>query len=253
MPVLDMKARYTAQWAMLVLAAAAVPTAVAQDPSEAPTARAAPAPRMPDGKPDLSGVWNKSITVNSAADVPAPYTQFGLERFNAAKNEVDPQGLCIFPGVPRIMNLPYPFQIVQLPDKVVFLYEALHNFRIVYTDGKNRYEGLPPALMGHSIGHWEGDTLIVETTGLTDRTRLDDFGNVHSAQTRVTERYRRDGRDTLVFNYTLEDPLMYAEPWTVPERRIPLAPPDWELMEYACTDNNKVVEDGLLGPGGVPQ
>lgn len=244
------RAARCAALALIAAAGTAAPLAFAQE-TQAPSG--APAPRMPDGRPDLSGVWNKSITVNSAAEVPAPYTEHGLARFNAAKNEIDPQGLCIFPGVPRIMNLPYPFQIVQLPDKVIFLYEALHNFRIVYTDGRNRHEGLPPALMGHSVGHWEDDTLIVETTGLTDRTRLDDFGNVHSAQTRVTERYRRPDRDTLVFDYTLEDPLMYTEPWTVPERRIPLAPADWELMEYACTDNNKVVDDGLLGPGGVPQ
>ena len=225
--------------------------APAQDSPDSAAAR--PAPRMSDGKPDLSGVWNKSITVNSAAEVPAPYSEQGLAKFNAAKNRIDPQGRCVFPGVPRIMNVPYPFQIVQLPDKIIFLYEALHNFRIVYTDGRPHREGLPPALMGHSAGHWEGDTLIIETIGLTDRTWLDDFGNQHSAQTRVTERYRRPDHDTLVFNYTLEDPVMYTEPWTVPERRIPLAPPDWELMEYACTDNNKVVDEGLLGPGGVPQ
>jgi hypothetical protein len=107
--------------------------------------------------------------------------------------------------------------------------------------------------MGQSVGRWEGDTLIVETVGLTDRTRLDDFGNVHSEEARVTERYQRISHDTLAFDYTLDDPKVYSEPWTVPRRLIPLAPPDWQLMEYACTDFNKVVEDGLLGPGGVPR
>jgi hypothetical protein len=212
-----------------------------------------PVPRTADGRPDLSGVWNKSITVNSAAGVELPFTAYGRERFEAAKNEVDPQGLCVFPGVPRIMNLPYPFQIVQQPDKVVFLYEALHNFRVVPTDGRGHRDDVTPALMGHSVGRWEGDVLIVETIGLTDRTRLDDFGNVHSSEARVTERYERISHDTLAFDYTLDDPKVYTEPWTVPRRLIPLAPPDWELMEYACTDFNKVVEDGLLGPGGVPR
>jgi hypothetical protein len=149
--------------------------------------------------------------------------------------------------------LPYPFQIVQLPDKVIFLYEALHNFRIVPTDGRPHKEGEVPALMGHSVAHWEGDTLIVDTVGLTDRTWLDDSGNQHSEQAHVIERYSRPNRDTLDFNYTLDDPKMYTEPWTVPTRHIPLAPPDWELMEYACTDNNRVVEEGLLGPGPVKQ
>jgi hypothetical protein len=109
-----------------------------------------------------------------------------------------------------------------------------------------------PALMGHSVGHWEGDTLVIETIGLTNRTRLDDFGNVHSEEMTVVERYSRPDYDTLAFNYTLTDPKVYTEPWTVPMRYIDLAPPGFELMEYACTDFNKVVDDGLLGPGGVP-
>lgn len=250
-----MMRRYPARAAALAAFAAAWLAALAPAGAQEATdvADARPAPRTADGRPDLSGIWNKSITVDSAAGIDLPFTEFGRERFEAAKNEVDPQGLCIFPGVPRIMNLPYPFQIVQLPDKVIFLYEALHNFRVVPTDGRAHRTDLPPALMGHSVGRWEGDTLIVETVGLTDRTRLDDFGNVHSAEARVTERYERISHDTLAFDYTLDDPKVYTEPWTVPRRLIPLAPPDWELMEYACTDFNKVVDDGLLGPGGVPR
>jgi hypothetical protein len=237
--------------AALCILLAGVELAGSQEAQRAEADR--PVPRRPDGKPDLSGVWNKSITVNSAAGIDLSFTDYGRRRFEAAKNEVDPQGLCVFPGVPRIMNLPYPFQIVQLDDKVIFLYEALHNFRIVPTDGRKHPEDLAPALMGHSVGRWEGDVLIVETTGLTDRTWLDDFGNQHSEQARVVERYERVSYETLAFDYTLDDPKVYKEPWTVPRRMIPLAPPDWQLMEYACTDYNRVVEDGLLGPGGVPE
>lgn len=215
-------------------------------------ADAQPAPRLPDGKPDLSGVWDKQITVNSAAGIDLPFTAYGRARFEAAKNEIDPQGLCVFPGVPRIMNLPYPFQIVQLPNRIIFLYEALHNFRIIHTDGRPHPEEYVPALMGHSVGQWEGDTLIIQTIGLTNRTRLDDFGNVHSEEMTVVERYWRPDHGTLAFNYTLTDPRVYTEPWTVPTRYIDLAPPGFELMEYACTDFNRVVDDGLLGPGGVP-
>lgn len=206
-------------------------------------------PRTAEGRPDLSGIWNKG---RAEALVDLPFTPYGRERFEAAKNEVDPQALCMFLGVPRIMNVSYAFQIVQLPDKVIFLYEAVHSFRIVPTDGRTHHEGWAPALMGHSVGRWEGDVLIVETVGLTDRTRLDSFGNVHSEEARVTERYQRIDHDTLAFNYTLDDPKFYTRPWTVPQRFIPLAPPDWELMEYACSDFNKVVEDNLLGPGSNP-
>ena len=211
-----------------------------------------PAPRTADGRPDLSGIWNKGLTIDSARGLDLAFTAYGRERFEAAKNEIDPQALCLFPGVPRIMNAPYPFQIVQLPDKVIFLYEALHNFRIVPTDGRGHPEELVPALLGHSVGRWEGDVLVVETIGLTDRTWLDDSGNQHSDELRVVERYERIDYDTLAYGYTIDDPKMYTEPWTVPMRHIPLAPEDWQLMEYACTDYNKVVEDGLLGPSGVP-
>lgn len=89
------------------------------------------------------------------------------------------------------MNLPYPFEIVQLPNRIIFFYEALHNFGLIWTDGRPRPDDFVPALMGHSVGHWEGDTLVIETIGLTDRTWLDDFGNQHSGEMTVVERYWR--------------------------------------------------------------
>lgn len=244
-----MRAKKHSSILAIVLVAALLASAVAVAQHSARETAARPAPRMPDGKPDLSGIWNKRITANSAVGIELPFTDYGKQRFEAAKNEIDPQARCVFPGVPRIMNLPYPFQIVQLEDKVIFLYEAMHNFRIVYTDGRPLRADLPPALMGHSVGHWDRDTLIVETSGLTDRTWLDDFGNQHSEEMTVVERYERPDYNTLAFDYTITDPKMYTEPWTVPRRLIPLAPPDWELMEYACTDYNRVIDDGLLGPG----
>src|SRR6266516_255331 len=90
-----------------------------------------PAPRTADGKADLSDVWN----------------------------HIDPTSRCIFPGVPRVNTSPYPMQIVQTADKVVFLYEYMHNFRVIYTDGRGHRPSWEPSLLGDSVGKWDGDTL----------------------------------------------------------------------------------------------
>lgn len=237
----------------LLVAAALAGTCTVAFAQNLATASHQGVPRAADGRPDLSGIWRKdSVNDSLKGSDDVPFTPAGRERFEAAKNEVDPIAICVFPGVPRVMNVTGPFQIVQVPGKVIFLYEALHGFRIVPTDGRGHREGWAPALMGDSVGRWEGDVLIVETVNLTDRTRLDKFGNVHSEEARVTERYQLIDRDTLAFDYTVDDPKFYTRPLTAAQRLIPRAPPDWELMEYACTDFNKVVEDGLLGPGGNP-
>ena len=219
-----------------------------------PTPNGTPIPRTPWGQPDLSGIWTKRpswTTRNSAEDIqPLPFTPAGLKAFNNVWNEgPDPQGLCIFPGVPRLANSGfYPVQIVQLPDKVIFLYEFMHNFRIIPTDGRPHPKELLPSLLGNSVGKWEGDTLVVDTIGFTDRTRLDDHGNVHSADMHVIERYRRVSADQIRYEATIDDPTYYTEAWTY-GYIWPLTPPDWRIAEYACTENNFSLESGSQRPG----
>lgn len=215
-----------------------------------PAGNGTPVPRTADGRPDLSGLWNKALHPNMALPVqPLPFTPEGLEAFNDVVNLIDPLSRCVPPGVPRVNNSPYPFQIIQSPD-VVFLYEVQQNFRVVYTDGRGHRERWAPSLMGDSIGRWEGDTLVIDTVNLTDRTWLDSHGNRHSDALHVAERWRRLSATHLWYEATIEDPKFYTRPWTT-GFAIPLAPPDWELMEYACTDNNKDLEDGLLMPGPI--
>lgn len=210
-----------------------------------------PVPRTADGRADLSGVWNKSIHVNTSAPVePLPFTPAGLKAFNEVDEIVDPTARCILPGVPRVNNSPYPLQIMQLPDRVVFVYEYMHNFRVIYTDGRGHREAWEPSLMGDSIGRWDGDTLVIDTVNLTDRTRLDDHGNVHSDALHVIERWRRVSANELWYEATIDDPKFYTRPWTT-GYMIPLAPSEWEIMEYACTDNNKDLYDGHLQPGSL--
>ena len=208
-----------------------------------------PVPRTADGRGDLSGVWNKRLIQNTSREAePLPFTPEGLKAFNDVWNHIDPTSRCIFPGVPRVNSSPYPMQIVQLSDKVIFLYEYMHNFRVIYTDGRTHHDEWEPSLLGDSVGRWEGDALVIETKNLTDRTWLDDHGNRHSDALRVTERWRRISANQLAYEETINDPKFYSKPWTV-SWVMPLAPKDWVIMEYACTDNNKDLHDGLLQPG----
>ncbi len=208
-----------------------------------------PAPRTPDGKADLSGVWNKTLVVNTSKGAePLPFTPEGLKAFNDVWNHIDPTSRCIFPGVPRVNTSPYPMQIVQTADKVIFLYEYMHNFRVIYTDGRGHRPTWEPSLLGDSIGTWDGDTLVIDTVNLTDRTWLDDHGDRHSDALHVIERWRRISATRLRYDETIDDPKFYTKPWTV-GWEIPLAPKDWVLMEYPCTDNNKDLYDGHLQNG----
>jgi len=229
--------------AVLALAVADV---AAQSRSPAPEK---PAPRTAGGRPDLSGIWNKPLHLDMAAGIePLPFTPAGLAAFNNVVNQIDPTSKCVFPGVPRVDLETHPFQIVQLPDKVIFLYEYMHNFRIIPTDGRPHAKDQDSALMGHSVGRWDGDTLVIDSTGFTDRTWLDPHGNVHSDAMHLVERFRRVNEKTLAFEVTVDDPKFYTKAWTV-GWTMPLAPADWEIDEYACTDFNKDLEEGHLRPG----
>jgi hypothetical protein len=244
--------------AVSVVASLIVPALVAaQAPNQSPVVTSqpqpdgTPVPRLPDGRADLSGVWNKAIHQNTSRPVePLPFTPAGLKAFNEVAKIVDPTSRCVLPGVPRVNNSPYPFQIMQMADRVVFVYEYMHNFRVIYTDGRGHRKNWEPSLMGDSIGRWDGDTLVVDTVNLTDRTWLDDHGNRHSDALHVVERWRRISADQLWYEATVDDPKFYTQPWTT-GWVTPLAPKDWEIMEYACTDNNKDLYDGHLQPGSL--
>jgi len=233
-------------------------TAVAQEgggrpkPLPEPADKAKPAPHLTDGKVDLGGkgVW-APIWVLDWADtkyveknVDVPFTPAGLKLFNerrANDSKDDPEGFCLPPGVPRYTGTPYPFQILQMPDKVVILYEgASHMYRTVFMDGRKHTpaDTLNPTWMGESIGHYEGnDTLVVDTIGFNGKTWLDYVGHPSSENLHVVERYSRPDSMTLKYDVTIEDKTMYTKPWNttfyVKFR------PGWDLLEYVCLENNK--------------
>jgi len=203
-------------------------------------------PRMPDGKPDLQGYWNIPYTPNLAAngkEAEVPYTDLGREAFRTHDSKDDPTSLCYYPGVPRIMQSPYPMQILQTPEYVIMAFEYMRLWRVIPTDGRPHPERVEPTFMGDSVGHWEGDTFVVETIGLNDKTWLDTAGHQHTDQMKVIERFTRK-KDGILMNYDVIDPVMYAKPWNLERTLTPLKASYGlpELIEYACNENNRDVQ-----------
>lgn len=207
----------------------------------------APAPRLPDGKPDLSGLWYQpngvKYTVNLAADLKPGQVEMTpwaaalyKERQDTASKD-DPVGKCNLPGTPQMNSVPYPYKIIQRPEMVVILYEALATFRQIFTDGRALPKDPNPTWMGYSVGRWEGDTLVVETSGFNDLSWIDTGGHPHSDAMHVIEDYHRRDFGHIDYRVTVDDPKAYTKPWTASyEIRFM---PDTELMEYVCAENNK--------------
>lgn len=199
-----------------------------------------PIPRMGD-HPDLSGVY-----IGGFAIVPMdkPVLKPGAEHFKltAEESALGPTVQCVPPGVPTATMWPYPLQIVQKPDLVVILYEAYPMFRVIPTDGRPHPDDIDPTYMGNSVGHWEGDTLVVDVTGFNDKTVITDFH--HTTAFHVVERYQRTSYDTISYVATVEDPNVFAVPWRYGG---PLKlHSEWDLQEYVCEQNNKDYQDLLL-------
>jgi len=201
---------------------------------------------------DLSGVWNRAgggggYAGWGFAETPPAMTPWAQARFDASRPTFGPRGVmalnsndpvyqCYPPGLPRVYFHPFPMEIIQLPGRVLMMFEYHHQNRRIYTDGRGHRDDLPPLWLGDSIGHWEGDTLVIESVNFNDATWLDRRGLPHSDQLKVTERIRRTGPDRLQIDITIEDPVAYPEPWTgqrVYERV------DWEIEEFACMERNR--------------
>jgi hypothetical protein len=203
--------------------------------------------------PDLSGVWMRDAPPATAMQYwiyelnreEPPMTEWGLAQFKAAKSSfgaheypleetTDPVlSKCYPPGVPRVYMHPFPFQFIQTPNEVVMLFEVDSLRREIYTDGQGHDPSLVPLWMGNSIGHWDGDTLVVDTNNFNDRTWLDRIGHPHSDQLHVVERFRRTAPDHLVDDITIEDPKAYTHPWTA---RLEFKLQHWKLTEQFCED-----------------
>jgi hypothetical protein len=142
--------------------------------------------------------------------------------------------------VPRITVRPLPFEIIQQPNRVVILYEVHHAFRFIPTDGRGHPDDMEPSYLGDSIGHWEGDTLVVDVTGFNTNTWLVGVGTIHSEKLRVTERYTRDTHDTIIYEATMEDPEVLTKPWK--QYATLRLKPGERIREYECIENNEDIQ-----------
>jgi hypothetical protein len=226
------------------------------------------------GGADLSGVWTndpprstRSYQNWGFADDPPAMTPWAEAKFDQARPTFGPDGVgvtvaetndpvyqCFPPGVPRIYFHPFPMEIIQTPGRVVMLFEYDHLIRQIYTDGRGHRDDLAPSWMGDSIGHWEGDTLVVETTNFNDKTWIDRRGVPHSEELRVLERIHRTDADHLKIDLTIEDPVAFPKPWTG-ERYLKRV--DWDIEEFFCgerqaSDSFKQYEERILDYSGPP-
>jgi len=260
--------------ALLAQSAPAKNSASASQPPAAakPQPPAGPAPRLHNGKPDLSGHWanpytpnmaakgtvldpqsRKPITVTGAelADAKAaaigggkrtldlPYTEWGLKRWKSYDpvNDGDYAGSCLPFGMSRNINSPHGLQIVQNDASIALLFEQNTWFHWVPTNGAKWPADLPPSWNGVSTGHWDGDTLVIETTGFNGYTRLDTAGHPHSKQLKLTNTFARTDARTIQHTVTVHDPKTYTQDW-MNVRTWRLKPASDVIMEYSCEENN---------------
>ena len=220
----------------------------------------APTPRGPGGKPVLAGLWRPSgklifdITGGLKAGTTIPYQPWAEALFKtrvADNAKDDPTSNCIVGGVPRSDFVPYPFKILEQTGQVTILYEAIHSFRQIFTDGRSLPKEPNPAWFGYSIGRWDGDVFVVESAGFNDNVWLDNAGRPAGEALRVTERFVRRDFGHMDIEITIDDPKTYTRPWNVTERLTLM--PDAEIIEYICNENNRyfrLVPDAA--PPGAP-
>jgi hypothetical protein len=203
-------------------------------PHKAPTG---PTPRTRDGKPDLSGVWYAQRPVDPGTPEPLPWAAALLKQ-RAENNSKDAPGAhCLPRGITNAGAL-FPFRLVQTGGLLVMLFEDdIPSHRQVFLDGRSHPKDMDPKWMGHSVGHWEGDTLVIDTMGFDDRSWLTAQGHPHTENMHVIERFRRPDLGHLEIQFTIDDPATYAKPWII-KRAADLDTSD-EVGEYVCTENNK--------------
>ena len=199
---------------------------------------------QPASTPDISGVWQVAKPQGTLfPNGGAPLTASAETKFKTANPQTnDPNLGCLPEGMPRFMlSIPLPMEIFQTPTRVVIIREGVQVFRQIYMN-RQHVKDLDPTYSGDSIGKWDGDTLVVDTVGLNDKTWVDNAGLPHSEAMHVVERIRRTDHETLVDDLTMQDPMMYTKPLTA-HREWKLKP-GWEIQEFVCTENNKYTYQG---------
>ena len=275
-------------WAQTPEQAAVAPAGGSQNPDtakargrgRAPLPPPGPVPRRADGKPDLVSTWSSPGPVGDleqgmpivdcstpgAVQQPAgrgrgrggakaapvcreeiPLSEQGMKVWKSQLSKNDPEANCLPTGVPRMA--PYPWRIEEDPTHIFFLFEGnIHSYREIFMDGRKHPDDPDPTWYGNSIGHWEGDTLVVDTIGYNDKFWFDFAGHPHSEKLHTVERYTRTDSRNLVIETTIEDPVMYTKPFTI--KFTAQAQPNTDLTEYICQENQQDAQH-LQGPAGL--
>ena len=211
-------------------------------------AQAQSAAKSPKDAHDLRGIWQaignayrnleaeESVIVDPA-NRKIPYraeARTTVERNFRARATTDPLLGCFQPGVPRATLLPEPFQIFQHQDRVVIVYQHVHAYRVIFTDGRPHYDDGIEFYMGDSRGRWEGNTLVVDATNFKPENWLDAAGHFHSNKLHVVERYTRTAPDAMRYEATIEDPEVFERPWTIRVQLALHSEPNFQLIEHEC-------------------
>jgi hypothetical protein len=255
---------------LATLSLASILSAQSVPPAQTPAVQSANTGASLDLSHDLSGVWMQYPD----GDVPGvpgmnavsnrtrpPLTPWGQAKFDAAKPLVGPRAVpgvennpelrCEPDGPPKLLNLPNPFEIVQIPGRVLMFFELGHIWREIWTDGRALPKDPDPSYLGYSVGKWDGDTFVVDTIGFNDKLWDDSYGNPRSDATHLIERYRRVNHDTLELQITIDDPKAYTKPWISPPKLHKLEP-GWEIAEWFCVlDEDKAYDEVVRKPAGA--
>jgi hypothetical protein len=239
-----------------VTVAGTVPVAI--NPSPGPSSAKQGIPRMPDGKPDFSGVYafggggrgrgNAGAAADGIARVPT--LKPGADKYKVDRGPLDTGRTadCMPLSPPDAFGVPYQFQIVQNKDMLVLLHEYPGTFRLIPLDGEPHQIDPDPTWLGDSVGRWEGDTLVVDTIGYNDKTEVS--GYRHTDALHTVERFKRNdgGFD---YEVTIEDPNVFVGPWTETRTYRLNLPPMKKIMEFVC-ENNRDYKPLFGGRGTSP-
>lgn len=216
--------------------------------AQAPSPSGGAGARTTTPRADLSGVWQSLPPGGERHHFmtePAPMQPWALEKFNYAKNpdvvmgrgrdELEPRYNCLPPGPTGLMLNPLPFEIIQSARRVMIFHEHDHWIRQIWMDGRGHPEGFPITWMGHSIGKWDGDTLVVDTVGINAKSSwIDRAGTPHSDALHVVERFRRPAHDTLEVQFLFDDPKAYTRPWG--GKKVYKLGEGWEIQEHVVCE-----------------
>jgi hypothetical protein len=264
-----MRNRLVTLTTVTVIAAAGVVLTTTAGTAQAPAYRA---PRTADGKPNLNGIWQALNTASwdieahaagpsvvrelgASAAVPAglgvveggeiPYRPEALAKKKenySNRLKLDPEIKCYLPGVPRSTYMPFPFQIIQSQQHIMMVHEYAGAVRTIYME--KHVEAPADSWMGWSNGRWEGETLVVDTTGFNDLSWFDRAGNHHSEALHVIERFTARSPETLMYEVTIEDPKVFTRPWKMSMPLYRRVERNAQIMEFRCVE---FVEDLIYG------